>query len=56
MSIAMGVEVKNLRQEVDALVALVRTLAAEVDALKVDLNKLQAPPRRGRPPREANEQ
>lgn len=56
MSIAMAVELKHLRQEVEALVSLVRTLAAEVDVLKQTKNEMQAPPRRGRPPKETYEQ
>jgi len=34
MSIAQGVQLRELKQEVEALVELVRVLAAEVDALK----------------------
>lgn len=56
MSIALAAEVRNMRQEVDALISLVRVLSAEVDALKSEIDRLQAPPRRGRPPRDVNEQ
>lgn len=47
MSIALANEVKHLRQEIDALVLLVKALAAEIDALK-------EAPKRGRPPKEPN--
>ena len=52
MSIAMAVELRNLKQEDDALVMLVRTLAAEVDALK---RAMPEPVRRGRPPKDSYE-
>lgn len=51
MSIAQAVQLRELKQELEALVALVKALAAEVDELKA-----QQAPRRGRPPKESNEQ
>lgn len=45
MSIALSVKVRDLEQQLNALIELVKALAAEVDALK-------EAPKRGRPPKE----
>ena len=42
MSIAQAVELRNVRQELDAAITLIKTLSAEIDALKDQMKQLQA--------------
>lgn len=42
MSMAMAVQVRELRQEMTAAILLIRALSNEIDALKEEMKRLQA--------------